>query len=65
MMNNTFDILNSKSKFSLGYKSPMNMENKEKSLSALDTAAQYISVLSDVQGKPLISTAKKTADVWV
>ena len=64
-MNNTCDILNSKSKFGKGYKGPLKKASKDSWMTHLDITIQYLSTLSDVSGIPLISTRKTTGFLGV
>ena len=55
----TFDLLNSKSKFGLGYKKPLTKENKEEWTNIFLNSTQYLSSLTNIEGKSLITTQKR------
>jgi hypothetical protein len=56
----TFDLLNSKSKYGLGFKTPLSKENTAEWQDVFLNSTQYISTLTDVTGKPMILTLKRT-----
>ena len=60
LMNNTIDILNSKSKFGYVLKGPLTKKTKESWSTILDNAKQYLSTVSDASERPLILSRKKT-----
>ena len=63
MIDSAFDVMNSRSKVSHHNKKPMSPENEEKWRSVFLNSTQYICTLTDMQGRPLIRTAKKTGSL--
>lgn len=63
VINDLFDILNSRSSHARGYKAPLFANNFEKSFERLDECYSYISALCLLNGTPLISSKKKTGAI--
>ena len=59
MIDNLFDILNSKNPFGRGYKCAMKSENKSFWAPFLDEAFSYLSKIKNVVGKPITKTKQK------
>ena len=60
MIDSAFDVMNSKSKFGLGLKAAMSLENEAEWRDVFLTVSQYLSTLTDMNGIPIIETSKKT-----
>jgi hypothetical protein len=56
-----FDIMNSRSPFGKGSKSPMRLSNEHQWSEVFDSCEKYISQLKTEDGKLLINSARKTA----
>lgn len=63
LMDQVFDILNSKNPVGRGFKSPITAANLDLKSNALQKAEDYILKLTDVKGKKLTTGKRKTA--WV
>lgn len=61
LIDELFDILNSRNPLGKFSKAPMKPSNEHKWMPFLDEAYEYISSLSDISGKPMHLTKKKTA----
>ena len=59
LMNNLFDILNSKSKFGKNYKKPITLENILEVEGYLKSGIETLKFLKDANGLPLISGPRK------
>ena len=61
LVDQLFDILNSRNPLGKYFKAPMRPSNEHKWMHFLDEAYEYIASLSDLSGKPMHITKKKTA----
>ena len=61
MMNDLFDILNSKSKFGKGLKSPLNLSSMIAFISKVNLAIEYVSNLKHSNGKLIVNGPRKCA----
>ena len=59
LMNNLFDIMNSKSKFGKNYKKPITLENILEVEGYLQSGIETLKFLKDANGLPLISVPRK------
>ena len=60
LMNNLFDILNSKSKFGRGYKAPLSLENYSEICKYLTDGIDILESLTDTDGVKIICGSRKT-----
>ena len=60
LMNNLFDILNSKSKFGMQFKAPVTTKNYEKISSYLTNGVQLLTSLTDLNGLKIVIGPRKT-----
>ena len=60
LMNNLFDILNSKSKFGMQFKAPVTTKNYEKISSYLTNGVKLLTSLTDLNGLKIVNGPRKT-----
>ena len=63
MIDHLFDILNSRTPFSKGYKAPLKVENKSSWKPFLDEAYVYLSNITTTTKQPILSSNRKTGFV--
>lgn len=61
LINNTFDLLNSRSKFGKRFNQPLSLKNIDLWKTTLDSFINTISILKDEKGKLMINGKRKTA----